>query len=346
MTSNTVHYLDRLFTFSIDKISINCTDPNPENVTITCQHLVDAQETGEWPGSKLKSGRRHHLQVAIPTPGNGLGPAGTLLLQAGPRFKGIADYRIEFNPARIGPSGVGYVIALLDSVLLEGGRNFFLDGTVTRIDLALDLNGLSADDAIIRSRGQRKHGVFSDQAGKPQTVYLGGARSSQTAAYTKPNGHGEGNSLRIERRMKPRCLGSNLVSLANPFPSVQIVHTRALLPCLSGLDAEHFFDSVRVRGFTHVLAKLPPSRSKAIGAVLKDPTQSLLPPMEDIWLGWPQLLQSSGFGFLLPAISADVSVAPEGPVGPQETIEITRLEAIQFGEGQGADIVHWAKDRN
>src|SRR5450755_4295479 len=89
---------DQPFTLSIDKISITRSDSNPTNVALACERLIDAHQAGQLPGSRLKSGRRHEIQVTIPINGDGLQSIGALLFQAGPRFPGIAPYRLEFNP--------------------------------------------------------------------------------------------------------------------------------------------------------------------------------------------------------------------------------------------------------
>jgi hypothetical protein len=60
-----------------------------------------------------------------------------------------------------------------------------------------------------------------------------------------------------------------------------------------------------------VLATLPPAQRRAIKAALKDPEQSRLPPTEDVWRTWPDLLRSSGFGFLLENDGDDAPIAPD-----------------------------------
>src|SRR5207237_4762862 len=102
-------------------------------------------------------------------------------LEAGPRFPGIPPYRIEFNPAEIGSTGVGDIMIIIDTIFGDAGCQLS-QGTVTRLDFALDLPGLCNDQVIVQSKGQRKHGVYSDQKGRPETQYLGGSRSTQTAA--------------------------------------------------------------------------------------------------------------------------------------------------------------------
>jgi hypothetical protein len=299
---------DQPWTLSIDKISLVRYDPSPANAIENCDRLIAAFESGQFPGAVLKNGRRHQIQLTIPILAD-RSQSGRLLFQAGPRFAGLCDYRLEFNPAKVGPAGVDHVIAILDSIFVQGGFHLLRNSFVTRIDLALDLHGVSADDVIIRSSRQRIHGIFSNQKGIPETIYLGKPKSNQTAVYTKNND--DGPSLRVERRRKPRCRGSQLAFLPDPFRAVQMVRTQSLSPFLNGMIPDQFFDSVRVRGFTHVLATLPPAQRLAIKAVLKDPAQSRLPPTEEVWRSWPLLLRSSGFGLLLGNDGDDASIVPD-----------------------------------
>ncbi len=280
------HHLDDPWTLSIDKISLVRYDPSPANAIDNCDRLIAAFEAGRFPGAMLKSGRRHRIQLAIPILDNG-SLSGRLLIQAGPRFTGLCDYRMEFNPANLGIDGVDHIIAILDSIFVQGGRHLLRNSFVTRVDLALDLHGLSADQVIVRSSRQRAHGIFSDQRGIPKNIYLGKPKSNQTAIYTRNN------------------------DLPDPFRSVKMVHTDSLRPLLIGMIPDQFFDSVRVRGFTHVLATLPPAQRRAIKAALKDPEQSRLPSTDEVWRSWPQLLRNSGFGFLLENIGDDAPIVPD-----------------------------------
>jgi hypothetical protein len=311
---------DHQWTLSIDKISLVRYDPSPANVIENCDNLVAAFESGQFPGAMLKNGRRHLIQLAIPILENGL-LSGRLLIQAGPRFTGVCDYRIEFNPAIVGPAGVDHIIAILNSIFAQGGHHFLRNSFVTRVDIALDLHGLSADQVIVRSSRQRTHGIFSNQKGIPETIYLGKPKSNQTAVYNKKNG--EGSSLRLERRTKPKFRGNQLVSLPDPFRVVQMVHTDSLSPFLDGMIPDQFFDSVRVRGFGHVLAALPSAQRKRIEAALKDPTQSRLPSTEEVWRSWPTLLRSSGFSFLIENDDDDAPIVPD---------QMTSIDELANGE--------------
>jgi hypothetical protein len=308
------------WSLSIDKISLVRYDPSPAHVSENCDRLVEAFEANRFLGAAMKSGRRHRIQLAIPIFEDG-SLAGRLLIQAGPRFPGLCDYRIECNPALLGIEGVYRVSEILGSVFVEPTNHLLRKSFVTRIDLALDLHGLSVDQVALRRKRQRKHGIFSNQYGIPETIYLGKPKSNQTAVYNKGGGS---PVMRVERRLNPKCRGDRLASLPDPFGVVQMVHTDALRPFLNGMIPNQFFDSIRVRGFTHVLATLPAAQRRAIKAVLKDPAQSALPSTEEVWRSWPELLRTSGLGFLTTDFIEDVGLVPKQAM-PADEIADGRL---------------------
>jgi len=100
---------------SIDKISLVRYDPSPANANASCDRLVDAFEADKFFGAVLKGGQRHRIQMSIPIFEGGT-LASRLLIQAGPRFAGIPDYRFEFNPAVLGVAGVNRVLEIIDEI--------------------------------------------------------------------------------------------------------------------------------------------------------------------------------------------------------------------------------------
>jgi hypothetical protein len=299
---------------SIDKLSVVRNDPIPGRVSKVCDAIVDRVKNRRWLGSILSSARRFQVQASIPVRGTDQ----RLLIQAGRKGLSPRDYRIEINPGLLKSTGVESAIDLLDEIFPEGGEDFIRGGVVTRNDLALDLIGLAAHEVVVRSRKQQVHGVFSDRHGVPATHYFGRPKNNNTAVYTKPNKEGL-PSLRIERRLIPRCFGRDLQFLPNPFREIQIVHIDAFGPLLNGLNPAHLFDSIRVRGFTHVLKGLPRAQREAFKNVLKDPNNSLLPAMDQIWSQWPEILAASGLGFLL-----DSETIASPPAAPERTVETVR----------------------
>jgi hypothetical protein len=270
---------------------------------MTCDAIVRIVNSGRWLGAFVLPAKRFRHQVSIPIPETDQ----RALFQFGPKGPKGPAYRTEINPGLLGKSGVQRLIDVCDQILPQGGIQFIRDSTVTRVDVPLDVIGYSVNDVIVRSRKQQIHGLFSDRNGNPVSHYFGRPNNNNTCVYTKPDGDGH-HFLRIERRLKPRCRAIDLPFIKNPFDCIQIVHTDALLPHAGDLNPQHLFDSIRIRGFSHVLKHLPAAQRKAFTAVLKDPRNSLLPPMDELWTPWPEILANCGLGFLLhPDLNASTS---------------------------------------
>jgi len=291
--------LDRDYAISCDGFSLTYSVSNPETVRIICDCLFDLNEHDQFKGSTIKRGDRYQYRFKIPLPINHPVPTGTLVIEAGAKLTGIADLRIDFKPAKTAPNGISDMIAVLDLATPMGGQHIITNGTFTRYDIAIDIWDETVDEVLVFSKRAQKHGVYTNRRGIPQTVYMGTVRSDRTVAYSKSHKSTGQNSLRIERRIRRRCIGRDLPDMLDPFRVVQLVHTQSIMPLLDGLIPQMFFDSVRLRGLNRVLATLPSAKRRAVKAVLNDPAMSLLPSTAQIWAGWHQLLRDSGLGFLL-----------------------------------------------
>lgn len=280
--------LPRSVSLSIDKVSITCNDVDQKAVENTCKNLDHTAASG-LSGFRLKSGKRHFLQGWF-----GLHEKNQLLIQAGARHSGIADYRFEFNPSAFDASGMDQTRQFIDDHWGTGIEQLFRNGRITRIDLALDIEGIPFEEVLVRSSRARKHAVYTSGTGNLETLYLGSGKKNRTVVYAKD----EGRYIRIERRLRPMCLGRDLIHLPNPFDKVQIVSTSALLPMLRGMVPQHFFDSVRMRGLTHVIRHFPSPVRKAIRTAFADPTNSVMPAMNVLWKAWPDTLDWSGLAAL------------------------------------------------
>jgi hypothetical protein len=309
MNPNLSHNQDHAI--SIDGFSLTYALSDPESVRTICDRLIDLNEDDQFNGSTIRRGDRYQYRFSIPLPINDPVPTGSLVIEAGARFPGIADLRIDFKPVKTGPNGILDVIALLDLITPAGGEHIITNGTFTRYDIAIDIWGQSVDEVLVFSKRSQKHGVYTNRKGIPETVYMGTVRSDRTVAYSKIHKSTGKSSLRIERRMRRRCKGHDLPHMLDPFRVVQLVHTRLLMPALDGLVPQMFFDSVRLRGLNRVLPALSLVQRRTIKAVLNDPAKSLLPSTAQIWTGWCHLLENSGLGFLITDRSVGAPLIPD-----------------------------------
>jgi hypothetical protein len=299
------------YELSIDKISITVNDPDIERVKNICRHLQQFAETDLLDRYAIKPSRWRFIECSIPIPISSPHSSNRVRFEVGARHSGHPDYRLEFNPSKIGAQGIAESCDFLGSIAGIRLDGIIANGIVTRIDLAMDLYDLSLDEVIARSRGAQKIGVYTDRRGNPESTILGSPRSNRTVIYNKVFEDGR-QSVRVERRMKPRCAVHHLATLPDPFRNVQLIGTDSFLPFLDGMVAEHFFDSVRIRGVSRAVNNLPPGPRRAIKAMLRDPAVSILPSTEQVWRGWPKLLVKTGFGpFLIPVIDPEATLVPE-----------------------------------
>ena len=225
----------------------------------------------------------------------------TVCFEAGPTRPGQASYRLEFNPSKLSKPGLDDLIVFLNSFIDADPIEFFRGSRVTRCDVAIDLLGHRLEDVIVRSSRLQKHGVYADRYGTVQTTYLGTPRSRCVVAYDKPLEGSLVTRLRLECRLKPRCLGYQLAQLKDPFAGVQLLRARFSEGSGIGVPADFIADSIRIGGLKRALVPLDASQRKALKKAYKDAT-TLLPNLDEAWAAWPDILASYGLGKELGAV--------------------------------------------
>ena len=192
----------------------------------------------------------------------------------------------------------------------------------TRCDIAIDLLGHRLEDVIVRSSRLQKHGVYADRYGTVQTTYLGTPRSRCVVAYDKPLEGSLVTRLRLECRLKPRCLGYQLAQLKDPFAGVQLLRAGFSEGSGIGVPAELIADSIRIGGLKRALLPLDASQRKALKKAYKDAT-SLLPNLDEAWAAWPDILASYGLGkelgavpVMAPGTGLAINCKPVSPLKP------------------------------
>ena len=284
-------------TLIIDKISLTYSFPNRAQVGRLSNNLDKVCRNNFFRGITVKAGRRHPYHASIPILSGLTYGIDHALLDLVPRHSKISDLRLEFNPTKAGPAGVDYICGCIEAITGSDSSEIFRNGKITRIDFALDIAGLTPEDVIVRSKGQRKHGCYSDQHGRIETSYLGTPQSNRTVAYDKSS-EVTGKLLRIERRMKPLRRGHELLTLPDPFQKVQLIPLDPLRSFLSGHVPvpDYLFDSIRLRGLRHALSRLPPSLCRQLHAKINELDRSSLLSMG--WQSWPEILRLSGLPVL------------------------------------------------
>ncbi|WP_439395161.1 hypothetical protein ACRQ5Q_39365 [Bradyrhizobium sp. PMVTL-01] len=302
----------------LDRLTVCFNGPGEIDPSYICGQLLNDKKQQQIPGLKITSNARYKVRASIPLPFiNSTENAHPIFLEAGPHHKSLPACRLDFNPAKLSPEGIDDLIVLLDTSMDATATEFFSNGQITRVDVAVDLAGHTLDEVIVLAGSKRKHGVYSDRQGCPETTYLGTPRSKRIVAYTK---HGaDGPALRLEVRCKPHCSGSALVSMKNPFKNVLLLPADVLDELKLGFPGRILADSIRVRGLKHALAPFPPDQRKSITALLKV-KQSLLPDADELWTGWKTALIQSGLGKELGLLNPPTHAY--GPIPPPNTSDL------------------------
>jgi hypothetical protein len=278
----------------IDRLSVCFNDPNPDHVKGTLGLLLSDKYNKAVPSLSVTKTARYaaRFRLLLPFDGPDHHP---VYFEVGPHNPKLPSYRLDFNPSKVSPAGIDDLKVLLETTIDETSFAFFSSGRITRVDLAVNLSGLTLEDVIVRSKRKQKHGVYSDRTGRPETAYLGTPRSNRTAAYTKSAGPNGDSVLRLECRVKPRCHGFELAKIKNPFLHVDLLPATALYDIGLPVPPEIVADSIRGRGLARVVSKFEPDMREAIMHALSE-ASSLLPTPSEIWTGWPQALINAGLG--------------------------------------------------
>jgi len=287
--------------FVLDKLSICFNDPNPENVKKTYGLLISDHVTSFTPGMSVTKNQRYMASCRLRLPFDS-SVQETAFFEVGPRCPGLASYRLEFNPAKFAvANGLDDLIVFLTSAIDPDPIEFFRGGKVTRCDVAIDLPDLHLEDVIVRASRLQKHGLYSDRHGYVQTTYIGTPTSRRIVAYEKSVKGASASSLRLECRVKPRCLGYETVELKNPFTGVTLIPAAFPDATGIGIPSQFLADSLRIGGAKRVLMALDASQRKVFKKALKE-AQSVLPDLDTLWLSWPHVLIGCGLGKHLGAL--------------------------------------------
>jgi hypothetical protein len=206
--------------------------------------------------------------------------------------------RFEFNPRKLGESGLNHLKSVVMTLMPDGWEYVIKHGRITRLDIAVDIPDTRPENFIILPQQGLSTQAWAVN-GKLQTFVLGKKMGKQTLLYNKKakrlsqgkNWPGKA-AVRIERRLRnptPYKL-SSLHKLANPFLAANLLKMPGLpatekKPYLWSL----FTDSVSVRGLPAALALLPLEKRTAYRKHLKLFEHELWAP-DQIWSKWQACL--------------------------------------------------------
>jgi hypothetical protein len=137
---------------------------------------------------------------------------------------------------------------------------------------------------------------------------MGTPKSRRIVAYQKPVVIG--SQLRLETRLKPRCLGKHIAALANPFAKVQLIPADFSATSDLPIPAQFIADSMRIGGLKRALAPLPADQRKILREAYAN-AQELVPNLDALWAKWPEALIGYGLGKHLGAVPVPLVTIPK-----------------------------------
>jgi hypothetical protein len=175
------------------------------------------------------------------------------------------------NPAKLGADGISQMKAEIDTMLFMGWQYILLKGRITRVDVTLDVAGISLEAMSICPHMPVKSTVY-ERSGVTGTIYLGSPKSpKQWRIYNKVAEQLEkdiqpknSSIVRFERVIRTSMLLKNLMQLKNPFAELTV---GTFPECPTNANWKHwamFLDSCHQRGSNQALAMLldPKTRTK------------------------------------------------------------------------------------
>lgn len=204
-------------------------------------------------------------------------------------------------PVDLGPQGMDELHIQLMSILPDGWAYMVQHARVTRIDIAVDLPGVTMDDFVILPQQAMTVSTWKSK-GPLESVYVGKSKGNQTRIYSrsqkrlaKKQSWDGAPEVRVERKLinlKDVTL-LDLHVMTNPFASVALIDNVPGPPPLLGAKKHWqwslFRDSVHVRGLTAALALLPSAQRTQFRKHLIAHSKPYW-NADVIWAGWKPML--------------------------------------------------------
>lgn len=233
--------------------------------------------------------------------------------------KSPAQLRIEMNPRKLGPKGFKTLLSILnDHGGPFSGKAVLNSARVTRIDVAVDLEGVQTDDLIAFHKDEHQRSMYIGADGVLETLYLHGKpgkakpagkvlvglydRAKERLKKGKKPPFGPSPVTRIElvRTMSaPHNSLAKIATMGDPFGSVRVGY----LVGQGVKPAQWWREYVGLRrGMSHAatvaLLGLNAATAEQFACAYLVPTPELVAKGLN-WAGWAQGLKVTGLDLLL-----------------------------------------------
>lgn len=254
--------IPRLF---IDTLNLTIQIPVQERQAVDAW-LQESSRFGDWPLNQSNAragayGSRYSLTA----------PNGEIVkIEANPHNPSNAYLRLEYSPEKIGIEGATTLAATLAGCLGSNYREYFYQGTATRLDVTFDLRRIPLRDIwIIDRRTGFKSALIRGKTLDIETIYCGYS-TSQTKCYrqlciydkVKERQRAGRPSLtsthwvRFEYRYSKGdyILAELYATLSNPYSHFSIKRYAPIPAHMDATQSRLLFDACRMHGEDNVLA--------------------------------------------------------------------------------------------
>jgi hypothetical protein len=280
----------------IDKITLTTSGYSADKKQWMLSAADDLLDTNWGQPLKLRNGYRQSARVF---PAKTIEP---IYFSWDPYHENAAFFRLEFNPAKMGPAAVENLINhAVEPLLQHGVAEFHSKAKLSRVDIAIDVIGIPISRLLVVS-SYAVRSTKIDRFGNLETIYLGDSASqAQTRIYDKlAEMISKGKVLehqlpvtRIERVSRNGPYLKNLMQMKNPLASLKF----GLIGKPPQHLAEHEYDMFLALGREltpqGALMKIP----KAKRSIYAKEIASMQPESltaQSLWKHWPKVAVSSG----------------------------------------------------
>lgn len=257
--------IPRLF---IDTLNLTIRVPVQERQAVD-EWLRETSRFGEWPLNQPNARTVKYRSIyALNTPNGEI-----VKIEANPYKPTNAYMRLDYSPEKIGLEGAAMLAATLAGCLGQNYREYFYQGTATRLDATFDLRRIPLRDLwIIDGRARFKSALIRGKTLDIETIYCGYSTSKtkswrQLYAYDKSKERQRAGRqiststhwVRFEYRHSKGAylLGDLYATLNSPYRHFSIKRYAPIPAHMDATQSRLLFDACRMHGAANVLSLTP-----------------------------------------------------------------------------------------
>jgi len=280
-----------IVTVSVDKLSLVRHVPDDLRAFYKAQFLCLMEESPlVFINGGSRAGYRVNIRGTLPGPS-------IVLLQCDPYKTGLPFIRLEMNPSKSPSPGEMPLSTYFDSMFDFGFPEFASKAKVTRLDIAIDVEGPRPADIVCGTVKPTCSGSYAGKSGAPETLYLGRHRGTPFAIYDKSlQLKVAGARTRIEKRTKPECFLPDIGDGKNPLLDLRVyeVDTFRKALALPNAESDLVCALAQAKGIRGALATCSGSLSSVLKSRIDTAPQTAWWDPHHFWSLVPEYLVACG----------------------------------------------------